>query len=405
MNNILNRFLKYVDVCTTSDDSSSTFPSSPFQLAFADALASECRDIGLLNVNVDKFGYVSAHLPANINKPVKKIAFIAHMDTSPDACGLNIKPVITENYKGEVIKLNNIELSPEEFPSLKNHIGDTIISSDGRTLLGADDKAGIAEIMTAVEYIIEKDIPHGDIVILFTPDEEIGKGVDHLNVDNLEADFGFTIDGGAIGELEYENFNAAAAEITIIGKSVHPGTAKNIMLNATLISSEFMSLLPKNETPATTEGYEGFYHLTDIIGNVSKSILHYIIRDFEKDSFEKRKTVIKNAVNIINSKYGNIADIKLYDQYNNMREIIEKDMSIIELAKKSMKDIGVNPLIQPIRGGTDGARLSFMGLPCPNIFTGGYNFHGPYEYIPLGSMIKAVEVIVKIAENNTKAVH
>lgn len=404
MINILNRFLKYVDVCTTSDDSSSTFPSSSFQLAFADALAGECRDIGLSNVNVDKYGYVSALLPSNIHAPAKKIAFIAHMDTSPDACGLNIKPVITENYDGGIIQLEKVKLDPAEFPSLKNHIGDTIISSDGNTLLGADDKAGIAEIMTAVEYIIEKDVPHGDIIILFTPDEEIGKGVDYLDIENLGAAFGFTIDGGAIGELEYENFNAAAAEIIITGKSVHPGTAKNVMINASLIAGEFMSMLPENETPATTEGYEGFYHLTDLNGNVSKAVLHYIIRDFDKASFERRKTVIKKEANIINSKYGNIAEVKIYDQYSNMREIIEKDMSIIELAKKSMEEAGVNPVIQPIRGGTDGARLSFMGLPCPNIFTGGYNFHGPYEYIPLGSMKKAVDVIIKIAENNTKAV-
>lgn len=404
MTDILKRFLKYVNVCTTSDDSSSTFPSSSFQLAFADALAQECCDIGLSNVNVDNYGYVSALLPSNIDMPVKRIAFIAHMDTSPDACGLNIKPVITEKYNGGIIPLNGIKLNPEEFPSLCNHIGDTIISSDGRTLLGADDKAGIAEIITAAEYIIQNNIPHGDLIILFTPDEEIGKGVDYLNVEKLNVDFGYTIDGGAIGELEYENFNAAAAEIIITGKSVHPGTAKYIMKNASLIAGEFMALLPENETPSTTEGYEGFYHLTNVSGNVSKAVLDYIIRDFDMDSFEQRKTVIRKAVDTINNKYGEIASFKINDKYNNMREIIEKDMSIIELAEKSMNDVGVKPIIQPIRGGTDGARLSFMGLPCPNIFTGGYNFHGPYEYIPLGSMKKAAEVIVRIAENNTKAV-
>lgn len=398
----MNRFLKYVDMCTPSNDSSTTFPSTPFQLTFADALAGECRDIGLLNVNVDKYGYVSALLPSNIDKSAKKIAFISHMDTSPDACGLDIKPVITEKYAGDIIPLNGVNLNPEEFLSLKNHIGDTIISTDGRTLLGADDKAGIAEIMTAAECIIENNVPHGDIVVLFTPDEEIGKGVDYLNIDTLGADFGYTVDGGAIGELEYENFNAAAAEISITGKSVHPGTAKDIMINASLIAGEFMSLMPGNETPSTTDGYEGFYHLTNMNGNVSKAVLNYIIRDFEKNSFEQRKVFIKKAVETINNKYGEIAVLEIYDQYYNMREIIEKDMSVVELAKKSMNDVGVNPIIQPIRGGTDGARLSFMGLPCPNIFTGGYNFHGPYEYIPLSSMKKAVEVIIKIAENNTK---
>lgn len=402
MTDILNRFLKYIDVCTTSDDSSLTFPSSPFQLAFADALAAECRDIGLLNVNVDEYGYVTALLPSNIDRPVRKIALISHMDTSPDACGLNVRPVITEEYDGGIIQLNGIQLNPEEFPSLKRHIGDTIISSDGHTLLGADDKAGIAEILTSVEYILEKNTPHGDVIILFTPDEEIGKGVDFLNVEKLGADFGFTIDGGAIGELEYENFNAAAAEIKITGKSVHPGTAKNIMLNASLIAGEFISLLPKNETPATTDGYEGFYHLTNLEGNVSKAILDYIIRDFDKDSFEQRKATVKKAVEKLNNMHGNVASVEIYDQYFNMREIIEKDLSIIELAKKSMLEVGVIPIIQPIRGGTDGARLSYMGLPCPNIFTGGYNFHGPYEYIPLGAMKKAVEVIIKIIENNTK---
>lgn len=402
MTNILNRFLKYIDVCTTSDDSSLTFPSSTFQLAFANALADECRDIGLMNVDVDKYGYVSAVLPSNISTPARTIIFISHMDTSPDACGLNIKPVITENYDGGIIQLKGLNLNPDEFPSLKNYIGDTIISSDGTTLLGADDKAGICEIVTAIEYIIKNNISHGDVMVLFTPDEEIGKGVDYLNVDNLGADFGFTIDGGALGELEYENFNAAAAKITITGKSVHPGTAKNIMKNASLIAGEFMTLLPESETPSSTEEYEGFYHLTNMQGNVSKAVLEYIIRDFDKNSFDLRKTFIRNAVETINKKYGHIAEIEIYDQYYNMREIIEKDMSIIELAKKSMIEVGVKPILNPIRGGTDGARLSFMGLPCPNIFTGGHNFHGPYEYIPLASMKKAVEVIVKIVENNAK---
>lgn len=399
MLNILTRFLKYTNICTTSDESSSSFPSTPFQLAFGEALAEECISIGLLDVKQDKNGYVSAFLPSNVDKNAPTVCFISHMDTSPDASGFNVHPVITKNYDGKDIVLKERVLSPEEFPSLRKYIGETIISSDGTTLLGADDKAGIAEVLTAVEEIIKNDIPHCNIKVLFTPDEEIGKGVDFLNVDELGCDFGYTVDGGALGELEYENFNAASAEITIKGKSVHPGTAKGVMQNAALIASEFVSMLPENETPATTEGYEGFYHLSEISGSVSKVKICYIIRDFDSDNFENRKAFIADAVKKLNDKYGDIAEYEIRDQYRNMHEIIEKNMYIIDLAKKSMYDIGVEPLIQPIRGGTDGARLSFMGLPCPNIFTGGYNFHGPYEFIPLSSMEKAVELITKIAEN------
>lgn len=399
MSNVLNRFLKYVNICTASDESSDTFPSSSFQLAFGEALADECREIGMQDVSMDEYGYVSAFLPSNTELKAPSIAFIAHMDTSPDACGLNIRPVITENYDGGIIKLKGISLDPAEFPDLKNYIGDTIISSDGTTLLGADDKAGIAEIMTAMEYLIESGAEHGDICVLFTPDEEIGKGVDFLDVSKLKSDFGFTIDGGAIGELEYENFNAASAEITIKGKSVHPGTAKGVMINAALIASEFAAAMPENETPQTTAGYEGFYHLAEIKGGVSEARLHYIIRDFDSDGFEQKKAFIKGLTERINEKYGNAARCEINDQYRNMKEVIEKNMYIIELAESSMRQCGVSPIIQPIRGGTDGARLSFMGLPCPNIFAGGHNFHGPYEFVPLGSMDKAVEVIVKIAEN------
>ena len=402
MLNIMNRFLKYVNICTTSDENSNSFPSSPFQLAFGEALAEECKEIGLKEVSVDNYGYVSAFLPSNTSKQVPSVCFIAHMDTSPDASGFNIRPIITENYDGGIIKLKNRELNPDEFPSLKNYIGDTIISSDGTTLLGADDKAGIAEIITAMEYIIKNNIVHGDIRILFTPDEEIGKGVDYLDVNNLKADFGFTIDGGELGELEYENFNASSAEITIKGKSVHPGTAKGVMQNAALIAAEFVSLMP-DETPANTEGYEGFYHLSGINGGVSEAKLYYIIRDFDNEGFNARNEKIKSVTDIINSKYGNIASCEIREQYRNMREIIEKNMDIIKLAEKSMMDCGIVPKIQPIRGGTDGARLSFMGLPCPNIFAGGHNFHGPYEFIPLNSMIKACELIVKISENITNA--
>lgn len=399
LSNILDRFLKYTNICTTSDESSETFPSSPFQLAFGEALAEECKAIGLTDVKQDKYGYVSAYLPSNMKKDSPVICFISHMDTSPDASGFNVRPVITENYDGSVISLKGAVLDPAEFPALKDHIGQTIISSDGTTLLGADDKAGIAEIMTAVEDIIKYDMPHCNIRVLFTPDEEIGKGVDFLNVKELGATFGYTMDGGALGELEYENFNAASAEITIKGKSVHPGTAKGVMKNAALIAAEFVSMLPENETPATTEGYEGFYHLSEISGGVSKAKIYYIIRDFDADGFEKRKEFIKDTVDRINEKYGNVAECEIREQYRNMHEVIEKNMYIIDLAKKSMTDVGITPIIQPIRGGTDGARLSFMGLPCPNIFTGGHNFHGPYEFISLQSMEKAVELIKKIAEN------
>ena len=402
MLNIMNRFLKYVNICTTSDENSNSFPSSPFQLAFGEALAEECKEIGLKEVSVDNYGYVSAFLPSNTSKQVPSVCFIAHMDTSPDASGFNIRPIITENYDGGIIKLKNRELNPDEFPSLKNYIGDTIISSDGATLLGADDKAGIAEIITAMEYIIKNNIIHGDIRILFTPDEEIGKGVDYLDINSLKSDFGFTIDGGELGELEYENFNASSAEITIRGKSVHPGTAKGVMQNAALIAAEFVSLMP-DEMPANTEGYEGFYHLSGINGGVSEAKLYYIIRDFDNEGFNARNKKIKSVTDIINSKYGNIASCEIREQYRNMREIIEKNMDIIKLAEKSMRDCGIVPKIQPIRGGTDGARLSFMGLPCPNIFAGGHNFHGPYEFIPLNSMIKACELIVKISENITNA--
>ena len=402
MLNIMNRFLKYVNICTTSDENSNSFPSSPFQLAFGEALAEECKEIGLKEVSVDNYGYVSAFLPSNTSKQVPSVCFIAHMDTSPDASGFNIRPIITENYDGGIIKLKNRELNPDEFPSLKNYIGDTIISSDGTTLHGADDKAGIAEIITAMEYIIKNNIIHGDIRILFTPDEEIGKGVDYLDINSLKSDFGFTIDGGELGELEYENFNASSAEITIRGKSVHPGTAKGVMQNAALIAAEFVSLMP-DETPANTEGYEGFYHLSGINGGVSEAKLYYIIRDFDNEGFNARNKKIKSVTDIINSKYGNIASCEIREQYRNMREIIEKNMDIIKLAEKSMRDCGIVPKIQPIRGGTDGARLSFMGLPCPNIFAGGHNFHGPYEFIPLNSMIKACELIVKISENITNA--
>ena len=402
MSDVLNRFLKYVSICTSSDEESDSFPSTHSQIVFGNMLKEECEAIGLKNAEADKYGYISALLPSNISSDVPSVCFIAHMDTSPDASGFNIRPVLTENYDGQIIQFKERKLDPAEFPELRNYIGDTIISSDGTTLLGADDKAGIAEIMTAMEYIINNNIPHGDIRVLFTPDEEIGKGVDFLDVKKLGCDFGYTLDGGAVGELEFENFNAASAEIYIKGKSVHPGSAKGIMINAADVASKFASSMPANETPGTTEGYEGFFHLHAIKGTVSDAELDYIIRDFDAENFEKRKLYIKEKVNQINSEYGNIAECIITEQYSNMFEIMKDNMHIVELAKKSMEEIGIIPKIQPIRGGTDGARLSFMGLPCPNIFAGGHNFHGPYEFIPLSSMEKAVELIVKIAENIAK---
>ena len=402
MSNVLDRFLKYVKTCTTSDENSETFPSSSTQLAFGDALVEECRAIGLSDVKKDEFGYVYGFLPANTDREAPSIAFISHMDTSPDASGLNVQPVITENYDGGIIHLKGLDIDPAEFPEIKAYKGETIISSDGTTLLGADDKAGIAEIMTAIEYIQENNIEHGRICVLFTPDEEIGKGVDFLDVSKLGCDFGYTIDGGGIGELEFENFNAASAEIVIKGKSVHPGTAKGIMKNAAMIAAKFASCMPSDETPQTTEGYEGFYHLADIHGGVSEASLYYIIRDFDENNFRKRKDFIKELSDKFDKKYDCIKKCEVKDQYRNMKEIIEENMSIIELAEKSMKECDIKPIIQPIRGGTDGARLSFMGLPCPNIFAGGHNFHGPYEYVPLSSMEKAVLLIAKIAENAVK---
>ena len=402
MSKVLERFLKYVKVSTTSDNTSNTYPSTKYQLSFGKSLADELKKIGMQDISRDDYGYVIAFLSANVNGNYPSIAFIAHMDTSPEESGTNVNPIITENYSGDIIQLDGISLDPKEFPSLLDHIGDDIISADGTTLLGADDKAGIAEIMTAMEYIIENDIPHGNICVTFTPDEEIGKGVKFLHVPKLKSDFGYTIDGGPIGELQYENFNAASASISIKGKSVHPGSANGIMINSLLVANEIISMMPETETPSKTSNYEGFYHLIDMNGSVSNTNLSFIIRDFGSQSFKNRKSFLYGLIDKTNKKYGKIATIKIEDQYKNMKEVIEKDMSIIELAKNAMIECGVEPLICPIRGGTDGANLSFKGLPCPNIFAGGYNFHGPYEFIPLKSMEKAVEVIVKIAQNAIK---
>ncbi|KAE9636916.1 peptidase T [Defluviitalea raffinosedens] len=403
MNQLVERFIKYVKYPTTSDESSNTCPSTENQIAFGKMLAEECKSIGLKDISIDENGYVMAVLPANCEEDVPVIGFIAHMDTSPDMSGENVNPRIIENYNGKDIVLNeekNIVLSPNTFPNLTKCIGDTLITTDGTTLLGADDKAGIAEILTAMEYLIHHpEIKHGKICIAFTPDEEIGRGADLFDVKKFGADFAYTIDGGLLGELEYENFNAAQAKITIHGQNVHPGTAKNKMKNAVLIGIQLAQLFPEKEIPAHTEGYEGFYHLNNFNGNVEKVEMVYIIRDFDMENFNKRKDFVKEAIEKMNAIYGDgTIQLELRDQYYNMKEKLEDKMYIVERAFNAMKAVGVEPHIKPIRGGTDGARLSFMGLPCPNIFTGGDNYHGRYEYISVNSMKKAVEVIVKIAQ-------
>lgn len=398
MKSVTERFLTYIKHPTTSDENSTSFPSTKQQLMFADFLVKECQTIGLADATIDRFGYVTASIPATkSNAPA--IGFIAHMDTSPDAKGENIMPHIVHNYDGGVIPLNGITLSPDEFPSLKQYIGDTLITTDGTTLLGSDDKAGIAEILTAAEYLISHpEIPHGKICIAFTPDEEVGRGADYFDVKKFGADFAYTLDGGKIGELEYENFNAAQAIIRIKGKSVHTGTAKNTMVNATLIGTEIAALLPEKEVPSKTEGYEGFFHLSSFEGNVSEATLTYLIRDFNTQTFDHRKNLLQLIVSRKNIQYANALTLEMKDQYYNMSSQLTDCMEIVELAKQAMLACSITPIVQPIRGGTDGARLSFMGLPCPNLFAGGHNFHGPYEYIPVSSMEKAVKMIVKIAE-------
>ncbi len=397
---VTDRFLEYVKHHTTSDESVKTCPSTKQQSLFASFLAEECKQIGLDNITVDDNGYVYAFLPSNTDKDVQNIGFIAHMDTSPDASGEHVSPQITRNYDGKDIVLRSVSISPEEFPDLAKYKGETIITSDGITLLGADDKAGIAEILTAMEYLIQHpEIEHGKVSICFTPDEEIGRGADLFNIATFGADFAYTVDGGAVGELEYENFNAARANITVQGKSVHPGQAKNTMINAGLIAAEIISAFPTDETPSTTEGYDGFFHLCYCNSNIGSANLAYLIRDFDKQSFENRKAFIENLIAEKNKKYHNRIYLTIYDEYQNMINQIQDKPHIIELAKSSMVECGITPIIQPIRGGTDGARLSFKGLPCPNLFTGGHNFHGPYEYIPVSSMEKAVKLIVTICKN------
>lgn len=400
---ITARFLKYVSFLTTSDENTRMNPSTPGQIVFARYLAEELQSIGLVDIELDTNGYLMATLPANCDQPLPTIGFIAHLDTSPEMSGKHVQPRIVENYQGGDILLNKEEgivLETEKYPEILQYIGQDIIVTNGKTLLGADDKAGIAEIVTAMEYLIaHPEIKHGKIRVGFTPDEEIGEGADHFDVAKFGADWAYTIDGGEIGELEYENFNAASAKITIKGVNVHPGYAKDKMRNSMRVANQLTAMLPANEVPEHTNGYEGFYHLIHMQGSVEETTLNYIIRDHDRQKFEARKTEMAAVVEKINNEYGSeTATVEIKDQYYNMREKIEPVMHIIDLAADAMKAIGVTPSVKPIRGGTDGARLSFEGLPCPNIFTGGHNFHGRFEYIPVQSMEKAMAVVVKIIE-------
>ena len=401
---LLNRFLKYVQINSMSDDKSTHFPSSNRQIEFAKLLASECTKIGLKDVIVDKYGYVLASLPSNVKKEVPVIGFIAHMDTVPDYPGDHVKPQIIENYNAQPIVLNqekNIVLSPEQFPVLSRLKGETLITTDGTTVLGSDDKAGIAEILTAMEYLIEHpEIPHGLIRIAFTPDEEIGRGVDYFDVKKFNADFAYTIDGCDLGELQCENFNAASAKVSFEGISVHPGSAKNKMRNSLTMACEYQCMLPEKEVPECTEGHEGFYHLHDMSGTLEHTELHYIIRDHDKTLFEARKQKMRELVTKMTQKYGEgTVQIEIKDSYYNMKEIIEQHPEVMALAEKAFAEVGIIPVHEPIRGGTDGARLSFMGLPCPNIFTGGYNCHGKYEFAVVNHMLLASKAIISICKN------
>lgn len=399
---IVDRFIKYARIDTQSDENSTQTPSTQKQFNLAKEIEREALEMGLVDVSLDNNCYLMATLPANITKNVPVIGFISHFDTSPDMSGNNVNPRIVKNYDGNDIILNEekkVILSPNDFPELLLHKGEDIIVTDGTTLLGADDKAGIAEIMDAMQYLIDHpEIEHGKIRIGFTPDEEIGRGADKFDVEKFGTAWAYTMDGSEVGELEYENFNAAAAKIEIQGRNVHPGYSKNKMINALHVAQELTSLLPVKERPEFTEGYEGFFHLISMNGTVEEANLSFIIRDHDRQKFEERKEVILKAVNELNIKYDNRLSIDLKDQYYNMREEIEPVMHVVDYAKRAMEELGIKPDIKPIRGGTDGAKLSFMGLPCPNIFAGGLNFHGKYEFIPIQSMEKASSVIVKIAE-------
>ena len=398
-NTLLAYFTDFISINTQSDENSDSYPSTEAQELFAEVLAGKLSVMGMKNVDVDRYSYVTAELPSNTDEDMPVIGFISHMDTSPDYSGMGIKPNIIADYNGsDIVLKDGIIISPTEFPILKNYVGKTVITADGTTLLGGDDKAGMAEIFTAMDYLIKHpEIKHGKIKVAFTPDEEIGAGVDYFDVKKFGCDLAYTIDGGDEGEINYECFNAAKAKISIRGKSVHPGTAKGSMINAALLAMELNSLLP-DEKPENTEGYEGFYHLTDMKGDVSRAELEYIIRDHDKEKFGQRKQILQAAADSINQKYGNCAEIEITDQYYNMAEIISQHKDVLDRAVKAAEKAGVKVDIRPIRGGTDGARLSFMGLPCPNLFTGGHNFHGPYEFVVLESMVKAVETILNIAK-------
>lgn len=395
---MIERFLKYVSFDTQSAEDSATTPSTEKQLKIASYLKEELKLIGMEEVEMDELGYVYATLPANSEKKLPVVGFIAHYDTSPDCSGADVKPRIVENYDGKDILLSEgIYLSPSKFPELLDHIGEDIIVTDGHTLLGADDKAGIAEIVSACEYLIQhQEIKHGKIRVAFNPDEEIGLGAKHFNVEKFACDFAYTMDGSEVGEIEYENFNAASVKITILGCSVHPGYAKGKMLNAAKVAAEITAMIPWNETPEHTEGYQGFYHLTALSGNCEQASLSYIIRDHDREVFERRKKFMAHIVQQVNEKYGNVASVELKDQYYNMKEKV--DPEIVDIAVKAIQEAGMTPVVRAIRGGTDGAQLSFMGLPCPNIFAGGINFHGPYEFCPVQSMEKAMNTIVNICK-------
>lgn len=400
MEKILDKFLRYVAVETTSNDESDTQPSTACQLDLLRMLADELNAMGV-KATLDEWGYVMATIPSNLDKEVPAVGFIAHVDTAPDASGKDIRPQIIENYDGEDVVLNEalgIKIPVADFPEIKQYKGQTLITTDGTTLLGADDKAGVAEIMSAVEYIVEHpEFKHGEIKIGFTPDEEIGRGVDKFDVEKFGAKYAYTMDGGQIGELEYENFNAASAKIHIQGRNVHPGYAKDKMINAIIIAMELNGMLPVQQRPEFTQGYEGFFNIIGINGAVEQASVQYIIRDHSMHKFEQKKKLITQVVDFINAKYGEgTATLELKDQYYNMREEVEPHYHIVEKAIKAMEMAGIKPMVQPIRGGTDGARLSFMGLPCPNIFAGGHNFHGKLEYLPLQSMEKTQEVVLNI---------
>ena len=404
---ILDRFLKYISIDTQSDENSETTPSTKKQFDLANVVKDELVKLGLKDVTLDENCYLMGTLPANTDKKIPTIGFLAHFDTSPDMSGANIKPNLIEKYKGGDIVLNkekNIVLSPSVFPELNEHIGHYLITTDGTTLLGADDKAGLTEIISAVEYLISHpEIKHGTIKVGFTPDEEIGRGVDKFDVGKFNADFAYTMDGSGLGELEYENFNAAEAKLKVNGRNVHPGYSKDKMINSILVAIELNALLPVNQRPEYTQGYDGFFHIIKFEGTVESTSFKYIIRDHDKVKFEQKKTLIKDCVDLLNKRYGEgVIELALKDQYFNMKEQVEPVIHVVETAQKAMEELEIEPVVVPIRGGTDGARLSYMGLPCPNIFAGGLNFHGKFEFVSLDVMEKATKVILKIIELYSK---